>query len=106
MVSNYSTLQNDLYVVYEGKNPDTDKPIIKVFINPLVNWIWIGVGVVIFGTLIALVPPLLPPTRRVEVHTPHAPPLPHTPGAAPASGFARSTLPSNPLPNNPGAPHV
>jgi cytochrome c-type biogenesis protein CcmF len=106
VVAIHSTLANDLYVVFEGRNPDTDKPIIKVFINPLVNWIWIGVGVVIFGTLIALVPPLLPPTRRVEVHTPHAPPLPHTPGAAPASGFARSTLPSNPLPNNPGAPHV
>jgi cytochrome c-type biogenesis protein CcmF len=51
-----STLQEDLYVVYEGKNPDTDRPIIKAFVNPLVSWIWIGVLVVAFGTGIALVP--------------------------------------------------
>ncbi|MHB8301488.1 MAG: heme lyase CcmF/NrfE family subunit [Acidobacteriaceae bacterium] len=58
MVANHSTLQRDLYVVYEGKNPDTDKPIIKVFINPLVAWIWIGVVVMALGTLLALVPNL------------------------------------------------
>jgi len=58
MVANRSTLANDLYVIYEGKNPDTDKPIIKVFINPLIAWIWIGVGIVVLGTLVALVPNL------------------------------------------------
>jgi cytochrome c-type biogenesis protein CcmF len=56
MVANHSTLAWDLYVVYEGKNPDTDLPIIKVFLNPLVMWIWIGVGIVIAGTFIALTP--------------------------------------------------
>ena len=59
VVANHSTLSNDLYVIYEGKNPDTDKPIIKVFLNPLINWIWIGVGIVVFGTLLALVPNLV-----------------------------------------------
>jgi cytochrome c-type biogenesis protein CcmF len=58
MVALRSTLSNDLYVIYEGKNPDTDKPIIKVFLNPLMNWIWIRVLVVAFGTLLALVPNL------------------------------------------------
>jgi cytochrome c-type biogenesis protein CcmF len=58
MVANRSTLENDLYVIYEGKNPDTNKPIIKVFINPLIAWIWIGVGIVVIGTLFALVPNL------------------------------------------------
>jgi cytochrome c-type biogenesis protein CcmF len=58
MVANHSTWQNDLYVIYEGKNPDTDKPIIKVFINPLIAWIWIGVGIVVLGTFVALVPNL------------------------------------------------
>jgi cytochrome c-type biogenesis protein CcmF len=67
IVAIHSTLARDLYVVFEGRNPETDKPIIKVFLNPLVNWIWIGVGIVIFGTAIALVPPLKPATRRVEV---------------------------------------
>ena len=59
-VAIHSTLARDLYVVFEGRNPETDKPIIKVFLNPLVNWIWIGVAIVIFGTGIALFPPLKP----------------------------------------------
>jgi cytochrome c-type biogenesis protein CcmF len=59
-VAIHSTLARDLYVVFEGRNPETDKPIIKVFLNPLVNWIWIGVGIVIFGTAIALFPSLKP----------------------------------------------
>jgi cytochrome c-type biogenesis protein CcmF len=56
MVANHSTLERDLYVVYEGRNQDTNQPIIKVIINPLVAWIWIGVVVMAFGTLLALVP--------------------------------------------------
>ncbi len=56
MVADHSTLQRDLYVVYEGRNQDTNLPIIKAFINPLVAWIWIGVMVMAFGTLLALVP--------------------------------------------------
>ena len=56
IVANHSTLAWDLYVIYAGKNPDTGQPIIKVFLNPLVAWIWIGVGVVVLGTGVALVP--------------------------------------------------
>ena len=56
MVANRSTLQEDLYVIYEGKNQDTDRPIIKAFVNPLVSWIWIGVFIIIAGTGVALVP--------------------------------------------------
>jgi cytochrome c-type biogenesis protein CcmF len=67
VVAIHSTLGSDLYVVFEGRDADTDKPIIKVFLNPLVNWIWIGVGIVLAGTLIALVPPLKPAPRRLEV---------------------------------------
>jgi cytochrome c-type biogenesis protein CcmF len=78
VVAIHSTLAADLYTVFEGTSPDSGRPIIKVFLNPLVNWIWIGVGIVILGTIIALVPPVLPVTRRVEVltpaHTPSSPP--------------------------------
>jgi cytochrome c-type biogenesis protein CcmF len=56
MVANNSNLERDLYVIYAGKNPDTGQPIIKARINPLVNWIWIGVVVIILGTAVALVP--------------------------------------------------
>jgi cytochrome c-type biogenesis protein CcmF len=72
MVALHSTLATDLYVIYEGKNPDTDKPIIKVFLNPLMNWIWIGVLIVVLGTFVALVPNLTrTATRaRVEIEAP------------------------------------
>ena len=56
IVANHSTLAWDLYTVYAGKNPDTGQPIIKVFLNPLVAWIWIGVLLVVAGTGVALVP--------------------------------------------------
>jgi cytochrome c-type biogenesis protein CcmF len=67
IVANHSTLQTDLYVIYEGKNPDTDKPIIKVFLNPLMNWIWIGVGIVVLGTFVALVPNMTRTTAKARV---------------------------------------
>jgi cytochrome c-type biogenesis protein CcmF len=72
MVALRSTLAEDLYVIYEGKNPETDKPIIKVFINPLMNWIWIGVLIVVLGTFLALVPNLtrVPAEARVAVPLP------------------------------------
>jgi cytochrome c-type biogenesis protein CcmF len=60
MVANRSTPQEDLYVVYEGQNPDTGKPIIKVHLNPLVMWIWIGVWIIIAGTVVALIPNSVP----------------------------------------------
>src|SRR5260370_14930447 len=55
-----STLKEDLYVVYEGQNPETGRPIIKAHLNPLVSWIWIGVLVMIFATIVALVPNAAP----------------------------------------------
>jgi len=67
MVALHSTLATDLYVIYEGKNPDTDKPIIKVFLNPLMNWIWIGVLIVVLGTFVALVPNLTRTAARTRV---------------------------------------
>jgi len=70
MVALHSTLASDLYVIYEGRNPDTDKPIIKVFLNPLMNWIWIGVLIVVMGTFLALVPNLTRTPARVVVAEP------------------------------------
>ena len=64
VVAIHSTLARDLYVVFEGRNQQSDKPTIKIFLNPLVNWIWIGVGIVIFGTAIALAPSLKPSGNR------------------------------------------
>lgn len=58
IVANHSTLAWDLYVIYAGQNADTNRPVIKVFLNPLVAWIWIGVVVIIIGTGVALAPNL------------------------------------------------
>jgi cytochrome c-type biogenesis protein CcmF len=65
-----STLQEDLYLVYEGQNPDTGRPIIKAHLNPLVSWIWVGVLVMVLGTIIALVPNAAPALAAVRVSAP------------------------------------
>jgi cytochrome c-type biogenesis protein CcmF len=67
MVAIHSTPSWDLYVVYEGTNPDTGQPIIKAIVNPLVGWIWAGLVVLVFGTLIALVPSLTPATASLRM---------------------------------------
>ncbi len=60
----FSPLREDLYVVFEGLNPDTGHPIIKAHLNPLVSWLWIGVLVTLLGTALALFPNA-PPLRAV-----------------------------------------
>jgi cytochrome c-type biogenesis protein CcmF len=56
MVAIYSTLKEDLYVVYAGRSPDDEKPVIHAYLNPLVKWIWLGGAILIFGTLLAILP--------------------------------------------------
>jgi cytochrome c-type biogenesis protein CcmF len=73
MVAIHSVPSWDLYVVFEGTNPDTGQPIIKAFLNPLVGWIWAGLVVLVFGTLVALVPSLTPATASLRVPARTAP---------------------------------
>lgn len=50
-----STLQDDFYVLLVGsENPDVTT--FKVYHNPLVNFVWLGGGVFILGTLVAAWP--------------------------------------------------
>ena len=56
MVAIYSTLRDDLYVVYSGQSPDGQTPVIHAYLNPLVKWIWLGGAIVVMGTLVALLP--------------------------------------------------
>jgi cytochrome c-type biogenesis protein CcmF len=67
MVAIHSVPGWDLYVVYEGTNPDSGQPIIKAFLNPLVGWIWAGVVFIVWGTFIALVPAAIPATASLRV---------------------------------------
>ena len=67
MVANRSTLKEDLYIVYEGENQDTGRPIIKAHVNPLVMWIWLGVWVMLVGTVLAMIPNAVPVRAAVPM---------------------------------------
>jgi len=88
MVAIRSTLKEDLYVVYAGTSPDSGLPVLHAYLNPLVKWIWFGGVVVVFGTLVAL----LPNRRTVLVlsgaQQPAVPPFVHglTPSATMREG--------------------
>jgi cytochrome c-type biogenesis protein CcmF len=49
-------LNEDLYVNYSGVSRDNTKAIFQMYVFPLVSWIWIGYWVLLFGTVICLVP--------------------------------------------------
>lgn len=46
----------DFYVVLAGYDAGDQSATLHVKINPLVNWIWFGVGIMIIGTIIAYLP--------------------------------------------------
>ena len=52
----HKTLGEDLYVVLNGYDPQSGIANLKVVINPLVNWIWLGFLLLIVGTVIAFLP--------------------------------------------------
>jgi cytochrome c-type biogenesis protein CcmF len=56
MVAVQSSPLRDLYVVYAGRSPETNKPVIHAYLNPLVKWIWFGGIVVVLGTGLAMMP--------------------------------------------------
>jgi cytochrome c-type biogenesis protein CcmF len=49
-------LNEDLYVNYAGVMPDGKRATFQLYQFPLVSWIWIGFWIVLFGTIICLVP--------------------------------------------------
>ena len=49
-------LSEDLYLVLAGYDTQTESATFQIVVNPLVNWIWAGFGVMAFGTGIALLP--------------------------------------------------
>jgi cytochrome c-type biogenesis protein CcmF len=89
MVAIYSTLKEDLYVVYAGHSPETNQPVIHAYLNPLVKWIWLGGAVMVLGTLLAMVPNRQPvlalrtapePSRAGPVLSPSPAPIQHYDG--------------------------
>jgi cytochrome c-type biogenesis protein CcmF len=55
-VAIHRSLSDDLYIVLAGYDVETQSSTFKVVINPLIDWIWFGIGVIIIGTVIALLP--------------------------------------------------
>jgi len=51
----WSSLSEDFYVILAGVEPD-QRVALKVYVNPLVNWIWIGGFVFVFGNTLLLWP--------------------------------------------------
>ena len=53
----YSTLENDFYVLLVGWKPiGAQGATFKIYLNPLVNWLWFGGFIFILGTLVAAWP--------------------------------------------------
>jgi cytochrome c-type biogenesis protein CcmF len=50
------TIGEDLYVVLGGFNLADQSATLQLVVNPLVNWIWLGFGIMALGTGIALLP--------------------------------------------------
>ena len=73
----YSTLREDVYVILTAVEADGSATI-KVYLNPLVNWIWIGGGVFVLGSAAIMWPH--PVRRSVAV------------GATPAGGAGGAEL--------------
>jgi len=46
----------DLYVILSAFERDGSSATIKVLINPMISWIWIGGGVILLGVIVAVLP--------------------------------------------------
>ena len=49
-------LNEDLYLNLAGNSNDGDGNVLQCYVFPLVSWIWMGYWVVLFGTIICLIP--------------------------------------------------
>jgi cytochrome c-type biogenesis protein CcmF len=54
--SDFKRLGEDLYIIPMGFDPQTKTVSIKVYINPMINWLWIGGIIFIIGSFIATLP--------------------------------------------------
>ncbi|MCH7824475.1 MAG: heme lyase CcmF/NrfE family subunit [Acidobacteria bacterium] len=55
-VAIWSNMRHDLYVVLAAWDLDRGSATFKAYLNPLVKWIWIGGLVLVFGTVICMLP--------------------------------------------------
>lgn len=63
-----STWDEDVYVLLVAWEPATsDQATFKVYLNPLVNWLWTGAVVFIAGTAVAIWPEATSRTQRTQI---------------------------------------
>lgn len=55
-VSIRSSMAEDLYVVLAELDNTLEVATFKIYINPLINWVWIGTGLLVLGTMILFLP--------------------------------------------------
>ncbi len=85
MVAIQSTPLRDLYVVYAGRSPETNRPVIHAYLNPLVKCIWFGGLILVLGTALALIPsrqPVIVLRGATEASPAPSGPLPQSVGVA------------------------
>lgn len=58
VVERYVTARDDLYMVIGMVNPQTKVAALSMHVNTLISWIWIGAGILVLGTMIAMWPEL------------------------------------------------
>jgi cytochrome c-type biogenesis protein CcmF len=51
-----STFREDLYLILSEFDRETQAITVKAVINPLVAWIWVGLGTITLGAVIAIIP--------------------------------------------------
>jgi len=52
----YTTLNKDIYSVFSAVDNENGVAFIKIMVNPLVRWVWVGGYILVFGTMIAMWP--------------------------------------------------
>ncbi len=62
----HHTLREDLYLILTGFDPHEGRATLKAYLNPLINWIWIGGAVLIIGAWFAMLPDLRDRKREAE----------------------------------------
>src|SRR5262245_945715 len=65
-VAIHYTLRDDLYTIMTGFDPQQGRATVKAYLNPLINWIWIGGGVLILGAWFAMLPDIRDRRRDAE----------------------------------------
>ena len=92
------SFSEDIYLVLAAFEPGEQSATVELVVNPLVNWLWFGFGVVGLGTLIALLPEATfafaaanAPSRRRAGDDRRAHPA-DAPGRAPGAHWRRSRV--------------